>query len=134
MVLYFSALAFILAKSTIVPGNIGCFHVCKVDINPEIDKGKLVNETGHRYLYLWIYVKLFTVLVAMFDHYLSGEMLRCLLSNPHRSFEYCLFSAPLILPILWREQRAQGSPFPPNIIIWSGLICTAMYCKRETRH
>lgn len=67
------------------------------------------------------------------DHYLSGEMPRCLLSIPHRSFEYFLLSAPLILPILWREQRAQGSPFPPNIIIWSGLICTAMYCKRE-RH
>lgn len=64
--------------------------------------------------------------------YLSGEMPRCLLSSPHRSLEYCLLWAPLILPMLWREQSAQGSPLPPNIIIWSGLICTAMYCTRKT--
>lgn len=64
--------------------------------------------------------------------YLSAEMPRCLLRSPHRSIEYCLFLAALILPILWREHSAQGSPFPPNVIIWSGLICTAMYWKIDT--
>lgn len=88
-------------------------------------------------LYMFLSPLLLTLLQYMywllFVSYLSGEISRCLLSSPHRSLEYCLFWAPLILPILWREQSAQGSPFPPNIIIWSGLICTAMYWYMQER-
>lgn len=69
--------------------------------------------------------------------YLSGEIPRCLLSRPIRSLEYCLFWAPPIFPMLVREQSAHGSALPPNIIIWSGMTCMAMYChtaiQRETQ-
>ena len=37
MFLYFSALTSMSAKGAVVPGHIGCLHVYKVNINPEID-------------------------------------------------------------------------------------------------
>lgn len=37
MTFYFSMLTSISAKGSVVPGHIGCIHVYKVNINPEID-------------------------------------------------------------------------------------------------
>lgn len=46
--IYFSALTFISAKGSLVPGHIGCIHVYEVNINPERDpKEKWVNTFLH---------------------------------------------------------------------------------------
>lgn len=143
MMLYFSVLTSISAKGGVVPGHIRCIHVYKVNVNPEIDTKR--NEIGDMwdtgefesvcfcYHVAFIYHIMYSKRTGCCVCYLSGEMPRCLLSSPHSSLEYCLLWAPLILPMLQREQRAQGSPFPPNIIIWSGLICTAMYWYMQDR-
>lgn len=140
------------SESSVVPGHIGCIHVYKVNVNPEIDtkRNRLMRLNINVEQVLWGTGRLKSLglshhIILDLSHgcgcwvcvcYLSGEMLRCLLSSPHRSLEYCLLWAPLILPILWREQTAQGSPFPPNIIIWSEMICTAIFWyvqDRDTR-
>lgn len=64
MIFYFSVLASISAKGSVVPGHIGCIHVYKVNINPEIDTKRSrfmrldINRESreHRYLYLCISV------------------------------------------------------------------------------
>lgn len=40
MIFYFSVLTPISAKGCVVPGHVGCIHVYKVNINPEIDTEK----------------------------------------------------------------------------------------------
>lgn len=125
----------ILAKSRVVPGHIGSLHVHNIDINPEIDKRR---DCGHE---RWTEhcVQLPMLIIGTHQNncwltYLSGEMPKCLLSSPHSSVEYCLFWEGLIFPMLWREQRAHASSFPPNIIICSALISTAMYwCMKKKR-
>lgn len=64
-------------------------------------------------------------------HYLSGDMPSCLLSSPHSSLEYCLIWSQLIFSLLWKEQSAHGSSFPPIIMIWSAWTCTAMNCQMK---
>lgn len=64
MIFYFSVLASVSAKGSVVPGHIGCIHVYKVNINPEIDAKRSrfmrldINRESreHRDLYLCISV------------------------------------------------------------------------------
>lgn len=105
MFFYFSALPSMSAKGCVVPGHIGCLHVYKVNINPEIDtKGNMLMRsdinseqdacTGEVFLsvaILNLFINLCALMVAMCVCYLSAEMPKCLLSSPHRSLEYCLF-------------------------------------------
>lgn len=135
-------MCFILGKGWVVPAHIGWLHVNKVTINSgkQIQKekkdGVYINTEKsascrnlfcHHSTLFHQTLDCYCTGGSKFVYYLSGEIPKCLLRSPHMSLEYFLLLAPLILPMLWREQRAQGSPFPPNIINWSGLMCTAMY-------
>lgn len=46
MTSYFSVLTSVSAKSSVVPGHIGCIHVYKINVNPEIHKEKKVHDSG----------------------------------------------------------------------------------------
>lgn len=99
MFFYFSALTSMSAKGGVVPGHIGCLHVYKVNINPEIDtKGNRLmrldmnSEQDSRIGAVFVSVAILSLLinlcalmVAMCVCYLSAEMPKCLLSSPHRS-------------------------------------------------